>query len=712
MKSFFRTKAAAAAVALAAAGAAMGGCVDADPLPDAPLREGIELGTHVQDWRDEVIYQLIVDRFHNGDVNNDFNVDTRSMSRYHGGDWQGVIDKLDYLQELGVTTLWISPVVKNVEEDAGFASYHGYWTVDFLKHNPHFGDLATLRRLSDELHKRGMKLIIDIVTNHVGQVFFYDINMNGQADEWLSGSGEPDKGSGLGKNEIGALSRVTEYDPDFNAKGISAYTSMGISGQAPIVFFDMPEINRTAPGPQNLDLDHDGVISSVIEQKAFANKDWYHQRGRTFDYDTLDDGDPSSCTDYSAMKCVCERRLTAYDGTKGAYLDGESRKYCQNTQTLLGDFPGGLKDVATEREDVRQALIDVFTYWIDVTDCDGFRIDTLKHVEYSFWEKFAPAIRKHAAERGKKNFFMFGEAFDGNDILLASYVENKNSVDSVFLFSQKYAIDQVFKCAPGNASIKCSAPSGTAPLYGWDYSWAIGGRHALFSNVARENGITDADGAGIAPRDALVNFLDNHDVGRYLFDRSDEKGVDSLKNALSFLFFQRGIPCIYYGTEQGFMGGNDPANREDMSDASASIFKIYPDIYPNYTPWDTQNPIFAHIQSLAKIRKAVPALRRGTVGSAVWYSEQTTGDEAGIYAFFRTYEGKSAMIVINTHETQTSSTASGGGMETPWPNNTRLADLLDPTFSVTLSGNKASVSVPPMRTRILVPEADKAEYGL
>lgn len=134
MKSFFRTQAIASTLAIAAlSGAMMTGCVDADPLPTAPHQTDVSLSTHVQDWRDEVIYQLIVDRFHNGDINNDFNVDKRSMSRYHGGDWQGIIDKLDYLQALGVTTLWISPVVKNVEEDAGFASYHGYWTVDFLK---------------------------------------------------------------------------------------------------------------------------------------------------------------------------------------------------------------------------------------------------------------------------------------------------------------------------------------------------------------------------------------------------------------------------------------------------------------------------------------------------------------------------------------------------------------------------------------------------
>src|SRR6266568_3509930 len=78
------------------------------------------------DWRDQMIYQIVVDRFADGDVDNDWNVAPDVPARFHGGDWQGVIDHLDYLETLGVTTLWISPVVRNVENDAGFDSYHGY----------------------------------------------------------------------------------------------------------------------------------------------------------------------------------------------------------------------------------------------------------------------------------------------------------------------------------------------------------------------------------------------------------------------------------------------------------------------------------------------------------------------------------------------------------------------------------------------------------
>src|SRR5687768_693887 len=132
----------------------------------------VALGTHVTDWRDEVIYQVLVDRFANADVNNDYKVRPGHLARFQGGDWRGLVEHLDYIKELGVTTLWISPVVKNVETDADVDSYHGYWAQDLTALNPHFGDLAALRSLTDRIHDLGMKIVEDVVVNHLGQVFF------------------------------------------------------------------------------------------------------------------------------------------------------------------------------------------------------------------------------------------------------------------------------------------------------------------------------------------------------------------------------------------------------------------------------------------------------------------------------------------------------------------------------------------------------------
>jgi hypothetical protein len=102
------TRMSASRIALAFALAACGGASDMDHPAQQPHQSNAGL-----DWRDQVIYQSMVDRFENGDPNNDFNVAPSVHGRYHGGDWQGIINKLDYLETLGVTAQWIPPVVKN-----------------------------------------------------------------------------------------------------------------------------------------------------------------------------------------------------------------------------------------------------------------------------------------------------------------------------------------------------------------------------------------------------------------------------------------------------------------------------------------------------------------------------------------------------------------------------------------------------------------------
>jgi glycosidase len=150
---------------------------------------------------DDVIYFLITDRFENGDPANDqggidggkleHGYDPRSEMFYHGGDLQGVARRLDYLEELGVTAIWITPVFDNLPVQTfgewTTASYHGYWIADFMSVDPHLGSEEDLRTLIDEAHKRDIKIILDIVINHTAHVIKYrechDPNYTGPGKE-------------------------------------------------------------------------------------------------------------------------------------------------------------------------------------------------------------------------------------------------------------------------------------------------------------------------------------------------------------------------------------------------------------------------------------------------------------------------------------------------------------------------------------------------
>ncbi|MCX5793074.1 MAG: alpha-amylase family glycosyl hydrolase [Elusimicrobia bacterium] len=132
-----------------------------------------------QDWRDQVVYFLMTDRFADGDSsNNDQKAGEFSPSNgelYSGGDLAGVRSKLDYIQGLGATTVWLTPPVSNVWYDPALkmAGYHGYWAADFRTVDAHLGTLEDYRGLASDLHGRGMLLIQDIVVNHTGDFFSY-----------------------------------------------------------------------------------------------------------------------------------------------------------------------------------------------------------------------------------------------------------------------------------------------------------------------------------------------------------------------------------------------------------------------------------------------------------------------------------------------------------------------------------------------------------
>ena len=644
------------------------------------------------DWRDQVIYQIMIDRFANGDPTNDINVAPSVPGRYHGGDWQGVIDKLDYLQTLGVTALWISPVVKNTEEDAGFASYHGYWTQDFLRPNAHFGDIAKLRELVDKAHAKGMLVVLDVVTNHMGQLFYYDINGNGQPDDTLFGGGyshsclqicdNPGRASECGPDEKlycskgkDYLERIIEWDPEYDPRGVQGWTSLGFSGPADVRFTDWPKVNRTPPPrpPSWFDWPDD--------KAWFEDPNWYNRKGRVYVW----------------------------------WHENDYSKEFVRQQETTGDFPGGLKDINTDNPDAKEALIRSFEYWIEVADFDGFRIDTVKHIDRpeinrnvrGFWGDFTDRMRAKAKKLGKQNFFIFGEGFDGNDELIGSYTFGGADAtgkfgrfDSMFYFAQKYrGIDTVFGAGAAAAptkNLEClyNSRTGRNPTDPWcrTEGYAVGPTYQNTPHAASADG-----GIGLAPTQVMVNFLDNHDLPRFLFEKANA-GV--LQAGLAFLLTWDGLPCIYYGTEQSFAGGVDPKNREDMWLGNPK---------QGLAAFATDHAQFKYTAGLIEMRKEHAALRRGRLEPR--WSTTIAGPrrDAGIFAFERIATEETALVVLNASGQPSEAcapTAEGGAcVKTSFAGGTVLVDVMPSsdgkTFTVAGDGT-VNVSVPAFTGRVLV----------
>jgi glycosidase len=273
---------------------------------------------------------------------------------------------------------------------------------------------------------------------------------------------------------------------------------------------------------------------------------------------------------------------------------------------------------------------------------------------------------------------MFGEAFDGDDQLIGSYTM-PGMLDSVFYFSQAFDVyANVFENASNPA-----AAQGTNQIQAlWDL------KTTDFGTQPQPNGI------GVPPYKALVNFIDNHDVPRFLFASNGD--VNALRNALTLLFTEEGIPDLYYGTEQDFSGGNDPGNREVL--------------WTSGMP--TDGDTFAHIANLASIRKAYVALRRGDT-NVVWSSSHVAQEpDAGIFAFERAGgdagNGPYALVVLNTNDFQTSATSNGSSvLQTTAPAGTTLVDVLDPaqtTYPIGASG-QFQANVPAQKAMILIPQS-------
>ena len=576
-------------------------------------------------FTDEILYFTIPDRFDNGTTTNDCgdyagtcipddtqaNVLTHGYlpsdkGYYHGGDLAGLKARLPYLEELGITSIWVGPIYKNksVQPDSGnlyghSSGYHGYWIEDFLEVDPHLGTNAEFQALVDDAHGRGIKVLMDVITNHTADV----IQLEGNAGY---------------RNKTEFPYRDVDGQPFDDSE-------LAYHGQAGYTF---PEVNA-ASFPYN------PVVPPGEE--AVKNPGWlndpllYHNRGNSS-------------------------------------FQGEN--------SLYGDF-FGLDDLWTERREVVEGMVDIYRFWIEEFGVDGFRIDTTKHVNLEFWQKWGPDILAAAEGAGIDHFFAFGEVFDqqfGPPFL--SEFSTKGKLQST--------IDFAFQLAARNFASQ-SGPTDN-----------------LRDFFAGDDYYTDADSNAYA----MPTFLGNHDMGRigYFLQRVDQQGAADAELlaraqlAHALMFFARGQPVIYYGDEQGFTGdGGDKDAREDMFANTVASYADNDLIGTDETSaddnFDVDHPLYTTLQEYGTVYRAHPALRRGA------QVHRLSSDGPGVYAFSRIDREEQVEYVVALNNSESETTAA---VPTFYPDATTFERVLGdgPDTLTTGAGGDLSVTVPALGTVI------------
>ncbi|MCE1175495.1 MAG: alpha-amylase, partial [Propionibacteriales bacterium] len=356
---------------------------------------------------------------------------------------------------------------------------------------------------------------------------------------------------------------------------------------------------RTAYVPK----DAPGGAYKTASGKAFDDRDY----AGTNSFPALD---PLTSFPYTPVLDPGEENLkvpawlndtTLYHNRGNTTFTGEDSAY--------GDF-FGLDDLFTENPKVVNGMIDIYQTWISQMGIDGFRIDTMKHVDDAFWQKFGPKVLAYAKAHGKSEFFMFGEVYDLSRPFTSTY-STRDKMQAV--------LDFPFQDAARNFASKSEATSGLKTLFEGD-DW-----------------YTDAD-SNVYQQ---PTFLGNHDMGRIgYFVTADNAGASESelvardRLAHELMYFSRGNPVIYYGDEQGFTGsGGDQLARQTLF---ASKVPEYLDdnllgtdsthAVDNYNP---DSAMYRTITELSALTKQHPALRNGA------QQHRYSSSEAGIYAFSR-----------------------------------------------------------------------------
>ncbi len=514
------------ALAICAMGAVLGGAAPAW-AKDAP------------DWRDQIIYFVMIDRFDNGSTANDDQgvgeFDPADPRRFSGGDLAGVSRRLDYIRGLGATALWITPPVANQwwSERANYGGYHGYWAQDFTRVDPHFGDLSSYQKLAAGLHSRDMLLVQDVVVNHTGDFF------------------------------------SCEAEADCRR--------------------------------------HD---KSLLQPAL------------------LQSNDPQNPAD---------RARAVYHWTPDIKDFGDRRQE-------LNYQLSSLDDLNTESPEVRRALRKMYADWIDQVGVDAFRVDTAFYAPETYFRDFlysddpeAPGINRLHPLNGGVGFHVFGEGF---------------GIDRAFEETQARRIDAYTR--DGSGPLLPSMIN--FPLHGTLLDVFARGRPTAELGWRIESTMRVNSNPWLMP-----NFVDNHDVSRFLAGGSEQ----GLRQALLAMMTLPGIPVIYYGTEQGFRGQRDAMFATGYGSGGKDHF-------------DPTHPLYQYLKRASALRRDNRVLSRGT--PKVLRAE---AGAPGALAWRMDAEGQTALIVFNT--------ASHPVLLDGLATNLAAGSVLQPLFAI--DGNAPPVQV-------------------
>ena len=620
------------------------------------------------DFRDESIYFMITTRFYDGDpANNVLCWDNQEAQKSTKdpcwrGDFQGVIDKLDYIKALGFTAIWITPVVQNA---SGY-DYHGYHASDFSKVDCRYqsgdgkksGDVM-FQELIDKAHAKGIKIILDIVLNHTGNFgeehfckeFDRDTRLRNQAD-------------------INAC-----MIPNFETLG-SDYPTLQPGFQYQRRLAMMKNTDGQNHDPHNY-WHHFGNFNWDL-----PNRWWAQIAGDCVDLNT----ENNTVAEY-LVKCYGNFIKMGVDGFRIDTSGHISRL------TFCKQFIPQFAALGKKYEDKRLNKAPFFMY--------GEVCARFGSVQYRGQDNLSPYYYTWKAPQNLM------DQFDGSQ----SYWDTQELYDS----GTGYDAKLMPLCEKDNADSPES--NNTFMLNGaWhepDYSQSSGFNvidfplHYNFSNAGSAYGL--AKSGDMKYNDATFNvvYVDSHDYGPQPSDGIRFSGSDAQwAENLSLMFTFRGIPCLYYGSEVGFRRGsvidkgpNGPLSNTGRAyfggyitgDVEASDFGVYK--ASGNVAASLNHDLAQHLIRLNKIRQAVPALRKGQ-----WTDDGCTPADGGI-AFKRAYKNDSyALVAIN-----------GGATFTDCPDGT----YTDVVTGETRTGTTITIDAPATQgqLRVLVKDWKGGQIG-